>query len=52
MERLICFPIVNLMLGCLLFKELKKMNLVHRQRELEYHQYILNKIKVCEDYIH
>ena len=25
-EWLICFPIVNLMLGCLLFKKLKKYN--------------------------
>ena len=26
MEWLICFSIVNLMLGCLLFKKLKKIN--------------------------
>ena len=45
MEWLICFSIVNLMLGCLLFKKRKKlMNLVHCQKQLECHQHILNKI--------
>ena len=34
MEWLTCFPIVNLMLGCLLFKKL----------QLEYNQHILNNI--------
>ena len=44
-ECLICFFIVNLMLGCLLFKKLKNlMNLVPCQKQLEWHQHILNKI--------
>ena len=44
MEWLICLSIVNLMLGCLLFKNLKNlMNLVHCQKQLECHQRILNK---------
>ena len=38
MECLICFSIVNLMLGCLLFKKFKKlMNLVPCQKQLECH---------------
>ena len=45
MEWTICFSIVNLMLGCLLFKKLKNLvNLVHCQMQLECHQHILNKI--------
>ena len=45
MKWLICFSIVNLILRCLLFKKLKKklMNLVHRQKQPECHQHILNK---------
>ena len=38
MEWFICFSNVNLMLGCLLFKKIKKlMNLVPRQKQLECH---------------
>ena len=45
MEWLFCFSIVNLMLGCLLFKKIKKlMNIVHCQKQLECQQRILNKI--------
>ena len=45
MEWLICFSIVNLMLGCFLFKKFKNlMNLVPCQKQLECHQHILNKI--------
>ena len=45
MECLICFSIMNLMLGCLLFKKRKKlMDLAHCQKQLECHQHILNKI--------
>ena len=44
MEWLICFSIIHLMLGCLLFKNLKNlMNFVHCQKELECHQIILDK---------
>ena len=47
MEWLTCFSIVNLMLGCLLFKKFKKlMNLVPFQQQLECHQHILNKIQI------
>ena len=36
---------LNLMLGCLLFKKFKNlMNLVHCQKQLEFHQQMLNKI--------
>ena len=43
MKWLICFSVVNLMLGCLLFKKLKSlMNIVHCQKQLECHQHILN----------
>ena len=44
MEWLICFSIVNLMLGCLLKKFKNLMNLVHLQKQLECHQHILSKI--------
>ena len=45
MEYLFCFSIVKLMLGCLLFKNLKNLkNLVHCQKQLECHPHILNKI--------
>ena len=36
---LICFSILNLMLGCLSFKNL--MNLVPGQKQQEFHQHIL-----------
>ena len=46
MKWLISFSIVNLMLGCLLFKNLKNlMNLVHFQKQLERHQHILIKLR-------
>ena len=45
-EWLICFSIVNLILGCLLFKKLKKsVNLAHCQKQLECHQHILIKFR-------
>ena len=45
LEWLICFSIVNLMLGCLLLKKFKKFNeLVPCQKQLECHQHISNKI--------
>ena len=41
MEWLICFSIVNLILGCLLFKTLKNlMNLVDFEKQLECDQNI------------
>ena len=42
MECFCFFSIVNVMLGCLLFKNL--MNPVYCQKQLECHQHILNKI--------
>ena len=45
MEWLLCFSIVNLMFGCLLFKKFKNlMNRVHSQKQQECHLHILNKI--------
>ena len=46
MELLICFSIVNLMLGRSLFKKKLKtlLNLVSYQKQLECHQHILSKI--------
>ena len=45
MEWLICFSIMNLMLGWLLFKKIKNlMNLVNCQKQLECHQHILKKV--------
>ena len=45
--------IINLLLGCFLFKKFKKlMNLVLCQKQPERHQHIFNKIQVCYDYIH
>ena len=45
MQWLFCFFIVNLILGCLLFKKFKNsMNLVHCQKQLECYQHILNKL--------
>ena len=47
-ERSICFSIVNLMLGCLLFKKFKKFNeSCSLSKALECHQHILDKIEVC-----
>ena len=44
MEWLICFSIVNSMLGCILLKKSKNvMNLLNYQKQLEYHKHILNK---------
>ena len=46
MKWLICFSVVNLVLGYLLFKKFKKlMNLVHCQEQLERHQHILIKLR-------
>ena len=42
MECLTCFSVLNLILGCLLFKKL--MNLVPFQKQIECHQHILNNI--------
>ena len=48
MEWLIFSSMVNLMLGCFLFKNLKNlMNLAPCQKQLERHEHILNKIYVC-----
>ena len=48
MEWLICFSVKNLMLGCLLFKKVKKKkkkkNPFPCQKLLERHHRILNKI--------
>ena len=44
MEWLICFSIVNLMLGCLLKNQKNVVTLVRCQKQLECHQHILNKI--------
>ena len=45
MEWLTCFSIINLMLGYLLFKKFKNlMNLVPFQKQLEWHQHILNRV--------
>ena len=45
MEWLICFSIVNIMLGCLLFKKFQKLNeSCSLSKALECHQHILNKI--------
>ena len=53
MELLICFSILSLMIGRLLFKNLKNlMNFVPCQKQLQCHQHILNKILVSQDYIH
>ena len=45
LEWLFGFPIVKLMLGCLLFKKFKKYNeSCSLSKQLECHEHILNKV--------
>ena len=53
MECLICFSIVNLMLGCLLLKKIEKFNeFCSLPKAARMSSTYLKKMKVCEDYIH